>query len=567
LNIQRKFRSRQDKFSNLLKLLLVLILAVGIFFRFFHLEQKVYWYDETYTSIPIAGYAKYSLKKEWLQLQTQHQGVVDVSLLQPYQFPSSQTNPVDTLVGVAEEPQNSPLYFLLARFWSQFLAVFAPAATPILATRSLSALLGVLVIPLAYWLAQELFASQRVGVIAASLIALSPLHLTYAQEARQYSLLTVLVLWSGITYLQALRLNTKPRWYLYSTSIALGLYSHLFFGWVAIAHVCHFVVMKLGELNSRRRGLKGLFSDALGKNALRAWVISVIAFAPWFVVVLLNLDAISSWRETPIGLGAVIGRWLLNLTRGFFEWETGAGNLFDLNFSLNNPILYLCLLTSALVVYAVFHLIRHTPKSAWLFVIMLAATTALPLVLPDLLKGGLRSTVPRYLIPCYLAVQLAIAFLIDWFSRQAKPHWRRWLGQLLWTSLIIGGIASCWISSQSLSGWSKYSGYYDPAIATIINATPNPLVISSNSVRLLSLSYSLNPNTKLQLNNGDLPVPIERYPASTFILDDSFEGSERLLNRLRKNYGDRLQLKFDQDMGFIHRSLRLWQLQSPSPPQ
>ncbi len=41
---------------NRLRFLIVMLLMVGIFFRFFNLDRKVYWHDETFTSLRISGY-------------------------------------------------------------------------------------------------------------------------------------------------------------------------------------------------------------------------------------------------------------------------------------------------------------------------------------------------------------------------------------------------------------------------------------------------------------------------------------------------------------------------------
>ena len=37
---------------------MIVILVLGIFFRFANLEKKVYWIDEGYTSLRISGYTE-----------------------------------------------------------------------------------------------------------------------------------------------------------------------------------------------------------------------------------------------------------------------------------------------------------------------------------------------------------------------------------------------------------------------------------------------------------------------------------------------------------------------------
>ena len=78
-----------------------------------------------------------------------------------------------------------PLYYGIAWVWSR---VFGDTETGL---RSLSALLGVLAVPVAYGAAAKLV-SRRAGLIAATLIAFNPYLIWYSQEARAYSLVVLL---------------------------------------------------------------------------------------------------------------------------------------------------------------------------------------------------------------------------------------------------------------------------------------------------------------------------------------------------------------------------------------
>ena len=41
-----------------LKILVVIVLMLGVFFRLFNIDRKVYWFDETFTSLRISGYTE-----------------------------------------------------------------------------------------------------------------------------------------------------------------------------------------------------------------------------------------------------------------------------------------------------------------------------------------------------------------------------------------------------------------------------------------------------------------------------------------------------------------------------
>ncbi|HAX74983.1 MAG TPA: hypothetical protein DCY88_03895, partial [Cyanobacteria bacterium UBA11372] len=90
--------------SSSLKLLTIVILVIGIFFRFLNLDTKVYWPDETFTSMRIAGYTEKEV------IETIYQGqVIRLEDLQKYQRLNSEKGIGDTIKGLAiEEPQHTP---------------------------------------------------------------------------------------------------------------------------------------------------------------------------------------------------------------------------------------------------------------------------------------------------------------------------------------------------------------------------------------------------------------------------------------------------------------------------
>lgn len=97
-------------------------------------------------------------------------------------------NPVEFLLtkGLVTET-NPPLYFILLKAWTGMFG-FSEVAV-----RSLSALASTACVPLVFLLGLEL-GGATVGLIAAALLALSPVQLFFAHEARVYALLPLFVL-------------------------------------------------------------------------------------------------------------------------------------------------------------------------------------------------------------------------------------------------------------------------------------------------------------------------------------------------------------------------------------
>jgi mannosyltransferase len=159
--------------------------VLGAVLRFYGLGHQGFWYDEADT----AGLMRLTFGQMLGML------------------PQSESTP--------------PLYYCVAWLW---VHIFGDHEAGL---RSLSALAGVLVIPVAYGAAAKLI-SRRAGVIAAALTACCPLLIWYSQEARAYELMVLL---TGISLLAFAHARTEPtgRWMaLWAVASGLALATHYF---------------------------------------------------------------------------------------------------------------------------------------------------------------------------------------------------------------------------------------------------------------------------------------------------------------------------------------------------
>ena len=169
-------------------------------------------------------------------------------MLGKYQQINSEKTWLDTVKGLAtEEPQLSPLYFILARFWVESLG------PQVVAVRSLSAWINLLIFPRVYWLYWELFRSASVGGMAVTIVAMGSFHVLYGQEATPYMMFAVLVLLSNAILLRPIALQKFPArfkstsklskavWSIYAIALSLGLYSSslYFFSSIRPRHLCN----------------------------------------------------------------------------------------------------------------------------------------------------------------------------------------------------------------------------------------------------------------------------------------------------------------------------------------
>ncbi|MBD2100209.1 glycosyltransferase family 39 protein [Leptolyngbya sp. FACHB-261] len=556
LDLSTKSRQPVSKpVSKQLQLLVIILLILGIFFRFVHLDRKVYWIDENFTSLRIAGYTE----PEVIQELRDKREVSTEDLLK-YQRLNPEKGMVDTLRGLAiEEPQHTPLYFVLIRLWTQW---FGNSVT---ATRSLSALISLLAFPCIYWLCRELFDSPAVAWVAVGLLAISPFHVLYAQEARPYSLWTVTTLLSSVALLRAIRLQTKLSWGMYAIAMALGLYSFLFSVLVSLSHGIYVLA------------LEGFRLTKTVTAYILASLVGALAFLPWVLVAFSNRSSIkgmTSWAYTPASLEAMVKSWMLSLSRIFFDWDRGWCFPVDsrhcrylLNF--RDPLLYLIVPIVILVSYSIYFLCRGAPKRAWLFILALIGVTALALILPDLVSGGQRSGMTRYFIPCLLGIELAVAYCIaTQIKLSSGKRWQQKSWQIGLVVLFSVGVLSCAVSSPAETWWTKIHNYDTYSISRIINKVDRPLVIFRATAKagtlgnyMMPLAHLLKPDVQFQLLFEPNEAP--QIPAG-FNEIFLFKPSEELRQRLEAAQGFRSELIYehatDLKPGFNMPDRPLWKL-------
>lgn len=450
----------------------LLIFSVGC--RFGNLAHKVYWHDEVYTSLRITAHTRGELVSQAFtgrvlspqDLQHYQQFAPHRTLLQSLQFLGQ------------EDAQHPPLYFIVLRLWAQGWG------HSIWVIRCLSVLMSLLMFPALYWLCQELFAEALTAWIAIALVAVSPLDLLFAQEAREYILWVVMILLSSAALLQALRLQTVTSWGLYALTLVLGLYTFLFTALVMLSHGLYVWL------------LEGCCWTQRWSAYLLAAVGASVAFVPWLFYVVTGLENIqrtTHWLSDRLSLGDLLHYWVLNASRIFIDGNVG----------LNNPWeWFLVLAVIGMEGYALLVLGRHAPPQTSLFVFTLIGVSAIALVVPDLLGGGQRSIITRYLFPIFLGLQLSVAFLISHLCTTNPLRGKRW-GEAVFFALIVAGVISCGLATQAETWWNKSVSADNPAIAQILNQANHPLLISDaygiNPGNLISLSYQLHPHVLLLL--------------------------------------------------------------------
>lgn len=144
--------------------LLLATIALGAFLRLYQIGDNGLWIDEAFSI--------------WMGRQ-----------------------PVGEMLGwLVQIDQHPPLYYLLLHVWMRLGDDQA-------VVRGFSALCSTLTIPAIYLLGRRL-ADQKLGLLAALILAVSPFHIHFAQEARMYALMA---LNASLAMVALARLLTDPR--------------------------------------------------------------------------------------------------------------------------------------------------------------------------------------------------------------------------------------------------------------------------------------------------------------------------------------------------------------------
>jgi uncharacterized membrane protein len=356
-----------------------------------------------------------------------------------------------------------------------------------ISAKALSVLISLFVFPCLYWLCLELFKSSLVGWVAIALITISPYHILLSQGAREYSFWVLTTVLSSAVVLKALRLETTQSWLLYTITLVAGFYSHLFFILVSLSHGIH--VFIIARLQFRKHIIPYLLSSTA----------ALLMFLPWILIITTNLEKLEEKTQ-----------WVrsnsTNLRKIIESIHYTLGNVF-LDFNDTTRLeKYLDLFLLILIAYSLYFLCRRTSRRVWLFLLTLIGITALAQIVPDLIWQGRRSLQARYFIPAYLAIQLAVAYLIAICINGSIRVWQQRFWKLIFSGLLIVGIISGALISQSRDWDYLYqkgtASSINIRVSTFINEAERPLVISEATHSfILALSYLTDANVKFQLFN------------------------------------------------------------------
>ncbi len=391
-------------------------------------------------------------------------------------------DPSEIIVWVAADI-HPPLYYLLLHFWTALGQTES-------VVRALSALFGVGAVAVTWALARELFDS-RVANIGALLLAVSPLHVFYSQEARMYVMAASWSTLASYMLILATRRGSNRYWLGYALTSVLALYTHYF---------ALFTLWFQGLFV-----LRWLWKRRPTKRLARRWLMSVLviigAFLPWTPTVISQvLGGGGGWVERAIGrptLYALIETWV--------QFSIGIeGRLYPAAMRRGAYLLYAACLLAALWAArrSRNESERQSRREALLFC---AGYVAVPLLTIWLLSQVKPMYTMRYLLPFLPPYCIWVA------SGLRSIPWR-WPRIATGVVLILVLLAGDWYTLQAPQkpDWRSASAY--------VAARVLPGDVALFSPRWNSKPFDYYAPELLELNL-DLPVPTTDEAARAAIVD------------------------------------------------
>src|SRR4030067_2436783 len=318
--------------NRLSSMLLLFIILIGTFLRLYQLGSNSLWFDEAISV--------------WF----------------------ANESPGNIIIKQTSADVHPPFYYIVLSLW---INVFGNGEFDV---RLLSAIFGILSIPLLYLIVKNLFGNQP-ALISALILAMSPFHIYYSQEARMYSILTFCVLLSIFFMVKMLcigeeiKLTKKTIYYSigYVISTVAALYCHNIALLLPVAQNLFFIIF----WNRHRPFLKFWIPSLLT---------IIILWAPWTSTFFKQSSSVGkSFYTPPLTLESIINLFA-TFNNGPTYWLF---NGIDVgNFSLIHgrlvllTIIFFSLLCLTGIIYG-----RHNPRSLVLLLLISFVTIGTQLLI------------------------------------------------------------------------------------------------------------------------------------------------------------------------------------------
>jgi uncharacterized membrane protein len=345
-------------FSNQQYFILAAIFIIGLFLRLFELARKPLWLDEASTN-----------------------------------FLTTQPD-LAAVFTAASNDHHAPLHFItiwcIKFFGSSEIMLRLP-----------SAIAGALTVLVIYFIAKELY-TEKSGLIAAALLAVSPYHILYSQEARMYGMVVLFIALAIWMFLRAIRTGKLQDWALFGVACALAFSTHFYSAFIIFALVVGYLILRSNELKViKNQDGKSKFPLALPHD-FKNFIIGLA------IAGILVLPVLGSFFSQS---GYFVSR---TFNWGLSMWNIPSETFLDFSyFNEFIAVMFVCLMLAGLAI-----LWQKQKQRAVAIAVILFVPMIISLYLSQIIPFNVRYHL--YLIVLFLCL---VAIPLSWMSERLHPRY------------------------------------------------------------------------------------------------------------------------------------------------
>ncbi len=359
--------------------LFLIIILIGFSLKFYKLDYRYFWYDETWTILHTSGQPE-----QYFLNQFPTNEIRNISYYQDMLKLNEQDFTVASqLKGIYSMTNMTPLHYMLLVFWHRLVG------DRDIHYRLFNVLIFALILPLLFLFTRRLFQSKQAGWIAVSLFAVSPFFQNYTIEARYNMLCTFLLLLNQFIFLHTIQSKKTGWWIAYIGTGVLTFYSNFNLGLLFIANFLYILI----------------YEKALIRSFLISSFLILLVSSPWLYNLATHFKELYLYFRWMDPLGA--NKTILTLAiaqfyfaaYSFFTHKDFLSQLDMFSYHVYTGNIIQLAVTSAIIIlflYSLYYNFSETDRKPFVFVSLLLAVQFCYFFLSDLIRDSGISFIWRY---------------------------------------------------------------------------------------------------------------------------------------------------------------------------
>ena len=506
--------------------LYLFVIVLGVSLKFYHLNYKLFWFDEICTVGHTSGNQFFYSPFGEIKNITYYRDQVHLR--------NRDTNLGDQMKGLFSGPNLTPMHYPFLMIWYRVVG-----DKPV-HYRLFSVFIFLITLPFIFLLAKTLFQSSLAGWIACSLYTVSPYIHLYAQEARYYILWAFCTILLHYVLLKAINGNKLKWWIVYTLAGILAMYTSVFSGIILAGHAIYVWILK------KETRFSFLIAVAL----------ITLCYLPWLVSMYTNREEIVNslvWHK----MDKILPVWapLVNQLLGYvriFSFYKEYSLFWDDIGELMGPSLVLeftvNLLLLAFLVFCFIFMLRKSKREIKWFVLLIILPGFLTFYIFDVARNSLTSVWWRYLIFNTIGIFLIVSYFL--FQKLKE-------GKVLYSLVYLGLIVISLFSVKTIAApryWYIGGNWQQKFIenARLFSEAEHPLVITDYSYWLglggaiVVFNECSSENIDILQLSADDPDIQSKIPQETYSDIYLVYASDSLVRRLTEIYGQGIQRLADE---------------------